>query len=147
MPRLSTKNYLQTHHRLRKLWLQDHNLFAELVPVEQWILHDSFKPDLDLTDDELIAHRKQVTAERPGLPHYAGKVLRLFWETTAALGLSRARKAKALAGKKQGSSRNVVVKSIVRSEPDVQQVARAFLMLAEHLNNQEAEDQDERTRP
>lgn len=149
VPRLSTKQYLQTHHRLRKLWLQDHSLFAELAPVEQWILHDFFKPDLDLTDDQLIAHRKQVTAERPGLPHHAGKILRLFWENTAALSLRRVRTAKAPAAKRRGSSRHVVVKSIVRREPDAQQFARALIMLAEHINEQQEnqDNQDKRSRP
>jgi hypothetical protein len=68
VPRLSPKNYLRAHDRLRKLWLHDRSLFAELSPAEQWQLHDYFKPDQDWSDLELLQHRDKVTRQHPSLP-------------------------------------------------------------------------------
>jgi hypothetical protein len=78
MSRLTAKNYLRAHDRLRKFWLRDPSLFAELTPMEQWQLHDFFLPHRELSDLQLLQHRDAVTAERPSLPHQAGRALSRF---------------------------------------------------------------------
>lgn len=150
MPRLTSTHYLQLHHRLRKLWLKDHGLFADLTPVEQWMLHDFFKPDSGLSNTDLIAHRKRVTAARPGLPQQAGKALARFDQLSKTK--TPTSKAHSTSGRK---SRSFTLKPIVNPEPDAKKLARAFWMLAEHLNGQqgsapklEAKDDDQfRSRP
>lgn len=89
MPRLTAKDYLRTHDRLRRLWMHDTRLFAELTPTEQWRLHNFFKPDKDWSDLELLQHREAITAERPSLPHLAGRALEKFWALTADLAVKR----------------------------------------------------------
>lgn len=132
MPRLDTAHYLESHHRLRKLWHKNHGLFADLTPVEQWMLHNFFRPDADLTDEQLIAYRKRVTAERPGLPQQAGKALAQFDQLATASDSTP--KADRMPGPK---SRRFTLKPIVHPEPDAKKVAHAFWMLAEYLNEQQ----------
>lgn len=71
MPRLTTKSYLRTHDKLRKLWLKDLTLFSYVSPTDQWLLHDFFRPDKDWSDLELLQYREHITTQRPSLPHQA----------------------------------------------------------------------------
>jgi hypothetical protein len=150
--RLTTKQYLKTHTQLRRLWLRDNSLFAELSPREQRLLHDFFKPDKDWSDLELLQHRDAITAQRPSLPHQAGRALNRFWETTANLAARRVRAARvpaAPARRVRQQDRHIVVKSLVRPEIDAQKLARAFINLAiskQERKLQEEGDQD-RSRP
>jgi hypothetical protein len=98
MPRLTARQYLKTHDRLRSLWLRDRRLFAEIAPEDQWLLHAFFVPDRELSNLELLQHREAVAEERPSLPHQAGRALERFWSTTASLAVKRIRKANVAAG-------------------------------------------------
>lgn len=78
MPRLTAKQYLRSHDQLRRLWLKNTVVFSYISPVEQWQLHDFFKPDRDWTDLRLLQHRDAITTSRPSLPHQAGRALNHF---------------------------------------------------------------------
>jgi hypothetical protein len=53
---------------LRSFWLESEGaVFAELPPQQQWYLHDYFLPDEQLSDTELLAHRKVISRQRPSL--------------------------------------------------------------------------------
>lgn len=79
MPRTTTQQYLQAHRTLRSLWLDtDGAVFTELSPKEQWYLHDYFRPSEQLSSDELLAHRKTISRQRPSLPQSAGRALSLL---------------------------------------------------------------------
>jgi len=123
----------------------------EGAAIERWILNDFFRLGLDLSGENMIAHRKRITAERSNLPHVAGKALALSWYAIAAISVSRVLAAKVPAGTKRRGKTSVQVKSIVRPEPDAEKLARAFLMLAEHLAKEKpgeaSEDQAPRSRP
>ena len=154
MPRLTSKNYLRTHDRLRRLWLHDPRVFAELAPMEQWQLYDFFKPDKDWSDLELLQHREAITAERPSLPQRAGRALEKFWGTSAARALVQVRTAKAPAGnakRVRQEDRSLTVKAVARPEIDAHKLARAYIGLARDLaKNRAAEQQSDhgpRTRP
>ena len=150
MPRLTTKDYLRTHDRLRQLWLHDEGIFAELRPKDQWLLHEFFIPDQELRDPELLIYRDRVTKQRPSLPHQAGRALSRFWGTTARVGVERVTRTKALASAKRlrQSDRHLIVKPLVRSELDVHQLARAFIALGrERARKQAMKDDQERFRP
>jgi hypothetical protein len=134
MSRLTARQYLKAHDQLRRLWLRDPALFAEISPTDQWLLHDFFKPDRDLTDLELLGHRDVITQQRPSLPHQAGRSLNRFWDATARVAVKRVARAKAPAApaeRVRQADRQLVVKSLVKPEIDVKKLARAFLWLAE----------------
>lgn len=73
MPRLTNKQFLDIHHKLRRLWLDDPRLFAELIINEQWHLHDFFGPDYDWPDDKMLIRRGYMTKIEPSLPQKAGR--------------------------------------------------------------------------
>ena len=135
MSRLTPKQYLRTHRQLRRFWLSDDRLYAELTPLEQWQLHDYFQPSKNLTDEELLAHREHITKERPSLPQQAGRALSKFQAWAAQLGLARVRRAKApiaMGGRRGGKrrDRHLTVKAVVRPEIDLDKLARALLAVA-----------------
>lgn len=142
MSRLTAKDYLRTHDRVRKLWSQDSSLFAELTPMEQWQLHDFFKPDKAWSDLELLQHRDAITKERPSLPHQAGRALAKFWETTARLGVRRVARAKAPAGNKRvkQGDRRLIAKALVHPEPDLEKLAQAYINLAYDMAKKQVAD-------
>lgn len=145
MPRLTAKDYLRTHDRLRKLWLRDPSLFAELTPMEQWQLHDFFGPDRDPGDLELLAHREAITVQHPSLPHEAGRALTRFWETSARVAMKRVARTKAPAGptkRVRQQDRKFTIKPLARSELDAQKLSRAFIWLAHDLAKKRSEQQD-----
>jgi hypothetical protein len=147
MPRLTTREYLRTHDKLRRLWLRDPSLFAELSPTEQWLLHDFFKPDRVLTDLELLQHRDEITQQRPSLPHQAGRALNQFWDATAQLAVKRVARAKAPAAparRVRQADRHLSVKAIVKPELDAKKLARAFIWLA---NQRLREQRGDEVRP
>jgi len=146
MPRLTARQYLQAHDKLRRLWPRDPSLFAEVSPTDQWLLHDFFKPDRGLTDLEMLRHRDVITQQRPSLPHQAGRALSRFWDTTARVGLKRVAKSKAPATPAQRvrqADRHLVVKALVKPEIDVKKLARVFVMLAEQRARERGRQADE----
>jgi hypothetical protein len=148
MPRLTAKDYLRTHDRLRKLWLQDAGLFAELSPTEQRVLHDFFVPARELSDLQLLQYRDAVTTALPSLPHQAGRALSRFWETTTHVGMKRVARAKAPTGgrKVKQADRHLVVKPLVRPEIDAQKMARAYINLAYDLNKAKDDTKSDETK-
>jgi hypothetical protein len=76
---------------LRAVWQQSAGgVFAELFPQEQWYLHDYFRPSEQLSDQALLAHRKEISARRPSLPQRAGRALK-FLQAVLATSLNQYR--------------------------------------------------------
>lgn len=140
MPRLTPNNYLKTYDRLRRLWLRDPRLFAELTPKDQWFLFDYFQLHRDLTDLQLLQHREQVTKARPSLPHQAGRALAHFWEVAAREGLKRVRATNVPTKVVPQKDRSISVKPLVQPEIDIEKLARAFLRLAEDMKRRRSID-------
>jgi hypothetical protein len=134
MPRLTPKQYLKAHDQLRRFWLHNDMVFGALSSAEQYQIHDYFQPSKDLSDLELLAHRDRITKERPSLPHQAGRALAKLRDAAAVLSVRRLRMAKAPAGAKvrRQGNRHLTVRAVVKPEPDMQKLARALVMLAEH---------------
>lgn len=134
MPRLTTKQYLRTHDRLRRLWLKDPAVFAELSPTEQWQLHDYFKPAKGWTDLQ-----------------QAGRALAHLWNKAAVVALKRVRGTKvpvAAPKRVRQQDRHLVVRAVVRPEIDAKKLARAFIHLARDLERRRSkEGHDGRSRP
>jgi hypothetical protein len=57
----------------KKAWQDFSSLYAILSVPHQWQIHDYYQPTKDLTELELRAHRKAVTALEPSLPSASGK--------------------------------------------------------------------------
>jgi hypothetical protein len=105
------------------------------TPTEQWIIHEYFMPDRDLSDLQLLMHRDAVTTARPSLPHQAGRALSRFWEMTARLGMKRVARAKATPPAKhvrQADSR-LIVKPLVRPELAAKEPVRPYVNLARDI--------------
>jgi hypothetical protein len=102
----------------------------------KWQLHDFFVPARDLGPLELVAHRVRISAERPSLPHRAGRALKQFDCYVAALAMIRSRQGAAVvAGGAAGKRRKVrfgdiKVYGVVRPEIDIRAFARALISLA-----------------
>lgn len=108
MPRLTNTTYLFHHHQLKGLWATDERWFRYLSPNGQWALHRFYQPASDLTDTELIVHRRAVTAAEPFLPQRAGRAYARFSRGEAAP-----------AGAATVNGRTVYVWAVMRPEPDL----------------------------
>jgi hypothetical protein len=86
MPRLTNQSYLLQCHQLRDHWRDESkNAFFLLTPTEQWALFTYFAPSEQLTDDELIIHREDISSYDPSLPQRAGRALSKLWAASKRL--------------------------------------------------------------
>lgn len=143
MSRLTANTHYQCHTFLRRLWLTHDVLFSVLSVSAQQQLHDFYRPAVELTPQELQAHRKVVTTREPSLPNRAGKHYRRI-RTQYRQGLSHsiARTATSqvvsppiLLGAEPSPSMKVVVHPIARPEPDLDQIVLAILATLDHPSN------------
>jgi len=133
VPRLTNHDYLQHHRTLVRLWRDHPDVFSDLSVRAQFDLHTYFQTTNLGTDAELLAERARLTAEDPSLPQRAGKALAALHDApTKGRPASR---ACVPAGKG-----TIYVRGVMRAEPDVKQLARALLCLAEELDRQDGED-------
>lgn len=73
MPRLTDSTYLQHRQLLVQEWVRGGRSFADIGSLGQWDLHSFYSPAEFLTDEQAIAHRREITAHDPSLPNTAGK--------------------------------------------------------------------------
>lgn len=126
-------------------------LYGILPAHQQWRLHRYYQPTIDLSQIELDEHRREVTAERPSLPHEAGKsfmqmeqlyllAISFSQETGAPLGYCLSavvqhvvlkRFKVVLPGTTATNPRGIYVVGVARPDPDVKLLAQAFLRAAE----------------
>jgi hypothetical protein len=133
VPRLSNKDYLERHVRLKQLWQRHQSAFSVLSYAQQIELHRFFVPGKELTEAQLRAHRTSVTAQEPSLPNRASKLyMRLLSQRSTGTLVT----AKAAAG----GHRQIRVRSIARPEPDIRKLARAFVALAEQLHAEQTDN-------
>lgn len=75
MPRLTDFDYLQTYRELHAAWVSDPASFALLSAPEQWDLFGYFCIEHNLSDEWLLAYRREVTKVAPSLPQHAGRAI------------------------------------------------------------------------
>jgi hypothetical protein len=122
MPRLSSRRYLAVHDVLYERWHEHHgNPLQYLSPAEQWALHDYFRLSEQLSDIELLDHRKRVSQQRPSLPALAGKARKKLDGPFPGPGR----------GGGGAGPKHIVIYPLVRPTPDVDKFVRALLLLAE----------------
>jgi hypothetical protein len=145
MPRLSARKYLQASKRLRRYWYHQQMAYGYLTAAEQWQLHDFFKPTKDWTDDEVLAHRAEITTQRPSLPHQAGRALAKIDEIAPQLAVIGVRRRHAPPAKParrtnvRDQDRHITVRAVVKPEIDTERLAKVVIAMAEHLAKQKAE--------
>jgi hypothetical protein len=132
MPRLTDRHYLKVHKQLKQYWCHLDIVYGYLTSTEQWQLHDYFQPSKDLSETELLQHRRGISNQRPNLPHQAGRALAKLQTRAAHHALQRVRLAGQPAGKKTSSKRHpgVRVLAVVKPEPDLERLARALWLSA-----------------
>jgi hypothetical protein len=94
-----------------------------LSPTAQLELHRFFLPTVDIEEHELVSYRDYVNKVEPSLAHKAGKHFKQFTRP-------RPEVAEIIT-----KSKNFVVKPIIKPEPDLQKLARAFVQAAKHKNS------------
>jgi hypothetical protein len=140
MPRLSNELYIDRHRFLRKMWLECDELYSILEVNQQWEVHRFYQPSKELSEEELIAHRKAITKEQPGLPAVAGRHFALLYQSfrvayayadgdemrfrSAISQMSRQRPPH------QTGKRQVWVRAVANPEPDLAKLASALIDLA-----------------
>lgn len=130
MARISDHDFLDAHRRLKRWWDTDVGLYGYLRPGEQWDLHVFFQPSKDLTDEQLLEHRRTITEEEPGLPQRAGKALAKLRREAEMVAVQRAAAASRPRAYVKPKDRQVTVQAVVRPEIDASRLARALISLA-----------------
>jgi hypothetical protein len=125
LPRLSNRVYYEKHLALRQIWNEQSQTFGYLSAVEQHNIHDFFQPSKELSFEELVAHRKRISQQRPSLPAVAAKAVSKLGQY--GLGLRKPRQARPVNG------RQISVRAVVRPEIDVEKLAKAMLELAKEM--------------
>ena len=132
MARLTNQEFIKRHRLLRQLWLKHQARFALLKPTQQWDVHDYYRPSEELAEAELLANRRRISQERPALPHRASKAFKIL------IGLTPAPEPAVHTDPRTG--RRIQVRAVVRPQIDVEKLASALLMLAEHLTQQDGDE-------
>jgi hypothetical protein len=140
MPRLTNARYIAIHELLKRVWQENPPTFGYLSPEEQWLLHDYFRPSENLTETELIAHRREITAERPSLPHQAGRALADLGRTVAGLTLASQQQTTTSMKRLPKGRRNPKVSAVVNPKLGT----KAFARLLVDLVWREMFEEDER---
>lgn len=150
MPRLSSALYYERYRFLRTAWLEFDSLYTVLLVHQQWELHAYYQPSKQLTQAELLEHRRVITAKQPSLAAKAGKHFDLLYRCfrmayAAAAGdekkfrnsisrLSRQRVTDSV------GDRRVRVRALARPEPDIKMLARALIRLNNQLASTEGRE-------
>lgn len=97
-------------------------VFSLLSPTAQLELHRFFLPTVDIQEDELASYRDYINKLEPSLAHKAGKHFKEFTRPSPEV-------AEIIT-----KSRKFELRPIMKPEPDLQKLARAFVRLAEKRN-------------
>jgi hypothetical protein len=113
---------------------------SHLVFGDQRHLHDYYVPTKDLTDDEVLAHRRTISHAHPSLPHGAGRAYSAFDQVAAR----RAPQPmpRRVAGQKRAhhGRGQVVIRALVQPEIDVRKLSRLLLAMATDAKPTEGDD-------
>lgn len=143
MPRLSTRDYCQRHQFLRRLWSESTVIFASLSAEQQWAVHDFYQPSKQLTEAELLEHRRTITESRPSLPNVAStyyqRLRRIYDTASTPSGMNRQLLHQSVSKQSRGAShsydtqrgrRTIRVHAVVKPELDAKLLARLLLDMA-----------------
>jgi len=135
MPRLTDRDYLRNYELLRSYRMRGDRAFPLLKVSEQQALFSYYGFHERRGRAELLEHRRVISRIYPSLPHQAGRALTHL----NYLREHPREPRKVLEPRRRGrpkASRAFSLAFEVRPEPDVKQLARAFIDLAEHVRLQ-----------
>jgi len=120
VPRLNRSQYFIRHGLLSYLWETHRQLFGLLSPTAQLELHRFFLPTVDIQEHELASYRDYINKREPSLAHKAGKHFKEFTKPSpeAAEIITR--------------SKSFELRPIMKPEPDLQKLARAFIAVVKN---------------
>lgn len=173
MPRLTNNDFLIRHRFLKRLWEDEHlkSLYGLLAPNEQWDVHQYYQTINTGSDAEIIETRTTVNPGDESLPQCAGrayaKLFSAFRQIAAAMDISVSNPEEALprieeAGVEYrrrltqrarktgpGSKKNSrhYIQPIVKPNVDIEQLAKVFIMLAKHLDEEKRKGNSPRNSP
>ena len=98
-------------------------------------------PSKELTDTELLEHRRAITKLRPSLPHRAGKayVAIRSWQREAESLIGLQPTSTPVSLQPAVSTERIRIKAILKPEPDFTKIAQVLLGVAEQMER-EAQD-------
>ena len=126
MPRLTNTDYLQLHHSLRSLWFNRRGAFGLISSQQQRALHRYFLLAKDVTDAELLQHRRDVSMRWPNLPHRARRAVAQLRRIADAV--SNGSTAT------EGRSRRIVIHAVLRPEPNLTQLIAALATVPSNVD-------------
>jgi hypothetical protein len=141
VPRLTNDKYYDRHRFLCLAWKEFPALYTILPPTAQWDIHRFYKPTADITKEELLAYRKQVSKDYPSLPNRAGQYfsrMYVLFRVAFESGQGDIRKFHGAIREAQPGrnhtpalpkTRRIHVASIVNPEIDLHRLARALIDL------------------
>lgn len=162
MPRLTNNDFLARHYFLKRLWEDANlqNLYTVLAPLEQLDLHQYFQTINPGDERAVLETRTTVNAGDRSLPQRAGRAYSILFERfqyvalphvvrtpTDALPIMEevgvAYRAVLMGASRPAGNRKVrqgahQIGAIMKPNIDWSAYARTFLMLAQHLNKEEA---------
>jgi hypothetical protein len=126
MPRLTDRQYLKYRKFLRRLWLNREAAYSNLSPTQQGQIHSYFRPSEELTNEQLLQHRKDITTKYPSLPHQVGRTIKEFGQILRGKAKVRAT-TKPYANATGKGTRRIRVQGIRRPKTDLPRLARALI--------------------
>ena len=137
MPRLTNQSYLSQRHQLRDICADNaRNAFPLLSASAQWSLYAYYLPQEQLSDQQLLEHRVDITALDPSLPQRAGRAfprLKLLGERLPAF-----REASSTAPKRaKGSATELHVFGEVKPDLDAERMAQILIAIYRERENQD----------
>ena len=133
MPRLTNTAYLVQRERLIKAFNIRPSLFTALSYNDQLDLHAFYALHQEWIDQDLLAHRAQVTKEHPSLPHRAGKLYARInrqlqnnrpHQPLPPTGTSTSKRVKVPGSLRQS---NIRIEGLAHPVPDYQKLAKALI--------------------
>ena len=127
MPRVTDQEHIARYRALHRVWLEHQGWFRYASAQSQWYLHDYYQPSLELTDEQVLAHRRDVRELRPALAQQAGRayvgLLVGMFEGVHELGALTT----VVSARGKRKPRRVCVSAVIRPMPDPEVIARAVV--------------------
>ncbi|MDQ1131135.1 hypothetical protein [Microbacterium sp. SORGH_AS_0888] len=151
MARVDDHNHLGRRDLLVACWNHVPVAIGLLSPKARWELHRFYAPSRDLTDDEFLAHMKQVLASEPSLAQRVGKHYRLIFtvykryadqvgKTNFSAIEAGIRRDYARKNWDPSEKRRIMIMPLVNPDIDYEKLARALLEQADRERRGEFRD-------
>jgi hypothetical protein len=128
---MNPSEYITWRNKIAQAWAIDPTPLTYIEPSEQNDLYDYFEFHRTKESEEALSHRATILTRRPELEERALEAL-----DHLARELRAKQAPKATHNRKRG--RRITVRSILRSEPDIQLYVRALIELAREEQAREA---------